>query len=48
MKRSRPRPWRDWDVQQRWNWRAYLDFGGGQIAGLFTHSLDRRGALVHE
>jgi predicted dehydrogenase len=35
-----PRPWRDWDVQQFWNWRAYLDFGGGQITDLFTHWID--------
>lgn len=35
-----PRPWRDWDVRQFWNWRAYLDFGGGQITDLFTHWID--------
>ncbi len=34
------RPWRDWDVQQYWNWRAYLDFGGGQVTDLFTHWID--------
>ncbi len=34
------RPWREWDVQQFWNWRAYLDFGGGQITDLFTHWID--------
>jgi predicted dehydrogenase len=34
------RPWRDWEVQQYWNWRAYLDFGGGQITDLFTHWID--------
>jgi predicted dehydrogenase len=27
-------------VQQFWNWRAYLDFGGGQITDLFTHWID--------
>jgi len=32
-----PLRWRDWDPQQYWNWRAYLDFGGGQITDLFTH-----------
>jgi predicted dehydrogenase len=32
-----PRPW---DAQQFWNWRAYLDFGGGQITDLFTHWID--------
>ena len=23
-----------------WNWRAYLDFGGGQVTDLFTHWID--------
>jgi predicted dehydrogenase len=32
--------WRDWDPQQFWNFRAYLDFGGGQITDLFTHWID--------
>jgi len=32
--------WRDWDPQQYWNFRAYLDFGGGQITDLFTHWID--------
>ena len=32
--------WREWDPQQYWNFRAYLDFGGGQITDLFTHWLD--------
>jgi predicted dehydrogenase len=35
-----PRPWREFDAQQFWNWRAYLDFGGGQITDLFTHWID--------
>jgi len=35
-----PVKWRDWDPQQYWNWRAYLDFGGGQITDLFTHWID--------
>jgi predicted dehydrogenase len=35
-----PTRWRDWDVQQFWNWRAYLDYGGGQITDLFTHWID--------
>jgi predicted dehydrogenase len=35
-----PVKWRDWDPQQYWNWRAYLDFGGGQITDLFTHWVD--------
>jgi predicted dehydrogenase len=32
--------WRDWDPQQYWNWRGYLDFGGGQVTDLFTHWID--------
>jgi predicted dehydrogenase len=32
--------WRDYDPQQYFNWRAYLDFGGGQITDLFTHWID--------
>ncbi|MGH9657761.1 MAG: Gfo/Idh/MocA family protein, partial [Bryobacteraceae bacterium] len=32
--------WRDWDPQQYWNFRAYLEFGGGQVTDLFTHWVD--------
>jgi len=32
--------WREWDPQQYWNFRAYLDFGGGQITDLFSHWAD--------
>lgn len=35
-----PLKWRDWDPQQFYNWRAYLDYGGGQITDLFTHWVD--------
>ncbi len=35
-----PVKWRDYDPQQYFNWRAYLDFGGGQITDLFTHWID--------
>jgi len=35
-----PLKWRDWDPQQYHNWRAYLDFGGGQVTDLFTHWID--------
>ncbi len=35
-----PVKWRDWDPQQYHNWRAYLDFGGGQVTDLFTHWID--------
>lgn len=38
-----PVKWREWDPQQYWNWRAYLDFGGGQIGDLFVHMVD----IVH-
>lgn len=32
--------YRDFDAHQFYNWRAYLDFGGGQITDLFTHWID--------
>ena len=35
-----PVKWRDYDPQQYWNFRAYLDFGGGQITDLMTHWID--------
>ncbi len=35
-----PLKWRDWDPQQYHNWRAYLDYGGGQVTDLFTHWID--------
>jgi predicted dehydrogenase len=35
-----PVKWREWDPQQYWNFRAYLEFGGGQITDLFTHWID--------
>ncbi len=35
-----PVKWRDWDPPQFFNFRAYLDFGGGQITDLFTHWID--------
>jgi predicted dehydrogenase len=35
-----PLKWRDYDAQQYFNWRAYLDFGGGQVTDLFTHWID--------
>jgi predicted dehydrogenase len=38
--------WRDWDPQQYWNFRAYLDFGGGQITDLFTHWIDTVHMLI--
>lgn len=35
-----PIKWRDYDPQQFYNFRAYLDFGGGQITDLFAHWID--------
>ncbi len=35
-----PLRWRDYDPQQYYNWRAYLDYGGGQVTDLFTHWID--------
>jgi predicted dehydrogenase len=35
-----PVKWREYDPQQYWNFRAYLDFGGGQVTDLFTHWID--------
>ncbi len=35
-----PLKWREWDGQQFYNWRAYLDYGGGQVTDLFTHWID--------
>src|SRR3954452_3030956 len=35
-----PVKWRDYDPKQYANFRAYLDFGGGQITDLFTHWID--------
>ena len=35
-----PVKWRDWDPQQYYNFRAYLDFGGGQVTDLMTHWID--------
>ena len=35
-----PVKYREFDALQFYNWRAYLDFGGGQITDLFTHWID--------
>ena len=35
-----PLKWRDYDPQQYYNFRAYLDFGGGQVTDLFAHWID--------
>ncbi len=35
-----PLKYREFDAHQFYNWRAYLDFGGGQITDLFTHWID--------
>jgi predicted dehydrogenase len=33
-------PYREFNAHQFYNWRSYLDFGGGQITDLFTHWID--------
>ncbi len=43
-----PAKWRPWDPQQYWCFRAYLDFGGGQITDLFTHWIDTAHMLLGE
>jgi predicted dehydrogenase len=35
-----PVKYREFNAHQFYNWRAYLDFGGGQITDLFTHWID--------
>ncbi|MBI4876975.1 MAG: Gfo/Idh/MocA family oxidoreductase [Acidobacteria bacterium] len=35
-----PVKWREWDPPQYFNFRAYLDFGGGQVTDLLTHWID--------
>jgi predicted dehydrogenase len=32
--------WRDWDPKQYFNFRAYLDFGGGKLTDDFVHLVD--------
>lgn len=43
-----PAAWREWDPQQFFNFRAYLDFGGGMITDLFTHLIDASHMLIGE
>lgn len=43
-----PVKWREYDPQQYFNFRAYLDFGGGQITDLFTHWIDAVHMLLDE
>ncbi len=43
-----PVKWRDWDPQQYWNFRAYLEFGGGQVTDLFTHWIDAVHMLLEQ
>ncbi|MDE0107469.1 MAG: Gfo/Idh/MocA family oxidoreductase [Bryobacterales bacterium] len=35
-----PVSWREYDPKQYFNFRAYLEYGGGQITDLFTHWID--------
>jgi len=32
--------WHDYDPQRYWNFRGYLEFGGGQLTDLFVHLID--------
>jgi predicted dehydrogenase len=43
-----PVKWRDYDPQQFWNFRAYLEYGGGQVTDLFTHWIDVVHMMVGE
>ena len=43
-----PVKWWDYDPQQYFNFRAYLDFGGGQITDLFTHWIDAVHMLLEQ
>jgi predicted dehydrogenase len=43
-----PVEWREYDPQQYFNFRAYLDFGGGQITDLFCHWIDVVHMLMDE
>lgn len=43
-----PVNWRDYDPQQYFNWRAYLDFCGGQVTDLFTHWIDVVHMFMHQ
>jgi predicted dehydrogenase len=41
-------PWREWNPYQYFNYRGYLDFGGGKITDLFTHWVDATHMLMGE
>ncbi len=43
-----PVKWREYDPKQYWNFRAYLEFGGGQITDLFTHWIDAVHMLLEQ
>ncbi len=40
--------WREWNPYQYFNYRGYLDFGGGKITDLFTHWVDAVHMLMGE
>lgn len=40
--------YRDYDPQMYWNFRAYLEFGGGQVTDLFTHWIDVAHMMLDE
>lgn len=43
-----PVKWREYDPQQFWNFRAYLEYGGGQVTDLFTHWIDVAHMLLEQ
>lgn len=43
-----PVKWRDYDPQQFYNFRAYLEYGGGQVTDLFTHWIDVAHMLLEQ
>ncbi len=43
-----PVKWREYDPQQFWNFRAYLEYGGGQVTDLFTHWIDVAHMLIEQ
>jgi predicted dehydrogenase len=43
-----PVSWRDYDPNQYYTFRAFLDYGGGQITDLFCHWLDVAHMLIGE
>ena len=40
--------WRDWNPHQYYDYRAFLDFGGGVVTDLFTHWIDAVHMMMDE